>query len=129
MLKMWAEIYDIVASVRNKWSSCRVVDNTSSTSASTSLYSPSSTLGSDGDSAIDNVTFERDYNVTKIQRTLNSTAATNVSYALNSTVAAAETIDFDLLRKIDYYHHLTFMIWRIWSPVLLGNVNEIISHA
>ena len=60
-------------------------------------------------------------NVTEVPRTLNRTAAVNVSLALNSTGASdEESIDFDLLRKIDHYHHLTFMMWRIWSPVLLG---------
>ena len=60
-------------------------------------------------------------NVTEVPRTLHRTAAINVSSTLNSTGAAdEESIDFDLLRKIDHYHHLTFMIWRIWSPVLLG---------
>ena len=60
-------------------------------------------------------------NFTKVPRALNNTAVTNVSAVLNSTGAAGgETIDFDLLRKIDHYHHLTFMIWRIWSPILLG---------
>ena len=51
-------------------------------------------------------------NVTEVPRTLNSTAATNVSSVLNSTGAAdEEAIDFDLLRQVDHYHHLTFMIW------------------
>ena len=60
-------------------------------------------------------------NVTTIQD-LNSTSSKVVNISCVSTVSedTAEIIDFDTLKKIEYYNHLAKRIWSISPPILFG---------
>ena len=56
------------------------------------------------------------------KQTLNytNTGTNNTLYMLNLSEAAEETIDIDVLKKIEYYSNIATAIWRILPPILLG---------
>ena len=60
-------------------------------------------------------------NNTTIQ-TLNMSSSGNVSILcmLNLPSATEEMIDFDVIRKIEYYYDVSKRIWRIFPVILLG---------
>ena len=55
-------------------------------------------------------------------QTLNniSTGTNSNLYMLNLSEATGETIEFDVLKKIEYYNNFAARIWRIFPPILLG---------
>ena len=69
-------------------------------------------------------------NPDNIHNTLNSTET--VQYNVTASIPSASnstdnnviktTVDYNLLREIEYYNNLARRIWKIWSPVLLGKI-------
>ena len=49
-----------------------------------------------------------------------STGTNNTSCMLNLSEAEEETLEFDVLNKIQHYYFLETRIWRILPPILLG---------
>ena len=59
-------------------------------------------------------------------KTLNISRTGNVSILcmLNLPSATEEMIDFDVIRKIEYYHDVSKKIWRIFPIILLGKFGQ-----
>ena len=63
--------------------------------------------------------------------TLNISRTGNVSILcmLNSPSATEEMIDFDVIKKIEYYYDVAKRIWRIFPIILLGKFgNKYTTH-
>ena len=46
----------------------------------------------------------------------------NISWTSNVSHPETATPGYDILMQIEYYNDMAIRIWRIWSPVLLGNI-------